>query len=105
MEIEKIEKYEARKVKTISVDITHIVFENRVAAMFYCTKEWIQVDDYYVFALPYEHFAVEVPEHDKQNLRNLIPLLLERIERLSEEEAEKLVQVMQQMIFLVDDID
>lgn len=105
MEIEKIEKYEARKVKTISVDVTHIVFENRIAAMFYCTKEWIQVDDYYVFSLPYEHFSVEVSEHNKHNLSDLIPLLLNRIERLSELEAEKLVQVMQQMIGLVDEIN
>ena len=105
MEIENIEKHEVQKVKTIGVDVTHIVFQNRIAAILYCTKEWIQVDDYYVFALPYEHFAVEVPEHDKQNLRNLIPLLLERIERLSELEAEKLVQVMQQMIGLVDEIN
>lgn len=105
MEIENIEKHEVQKVKTIGVDVTHIVFQNRIAALLYCTREWIQVDDYYVFSLPYENFSVEVSEHDKQNLRGLIPLLLERIERLSEEEAEKLVQVMQQMIFLVDDID
>lgn len=30
---------------------------------------------------------------------------MERIERLSELKAEKLVQVMQQMIFLIDEID
>lgn len=105
MEIEKIEKYEVQKVKTIGADVTHIVFENRIAAILYCTKEWIHVDDYYVFSLPYEHFSIEVSEHDKQNLRDLIPLLMERIEQLSELEAEKLVQVMQQMVFLVDEID
>jgi len=105
MEIERIEKYEVQKVKTIGVDVTHSVFGNRITAMLYCTKEWIQIDDYYVFSLPYEHFAVEVSEHDKQDLRDLIPLLMERIERLNELEAEKLVQVMQQMVFLVDEID
>lgn len=105
MEIEKIEKYEVQKVKTIGVDVTHSVFENRINAMLYCTKEWTQIDDYYVFSLPYEHFAVEVSERDQKNLSDLIPFLMERIERLSELEAEKLVQVMQQMVFLIDEID
>lgn len=105
MEIEKIEKYEVQKVKTICVDVTHSVFENRITAMLYCTKEWMQIDDYYVFSLPYEHFSVEVTEGEQKNLSDLIPFLMERIERLSEHEAEKLVRVMQQMVFLVDEID
>lgn len=105
MEIEKIEKYEVQKAKSICVDVTHSVFGNRITAMLYCTKEWMQIDDYYIFSLPYEHFSVEVSEGDQKNLSDLIPFLMERIERLSELEAEKMVQVMKQMVFLIDEID
>lgn len=86
------------KLKALSVDLTHEVFEGKKETILYVTKDDLFSETRYVFSIPSEFVSFEWLQSELLKTDELGSLINELMENLSREESERLVKIMESMM-------